>query len=170
MPEAQKRDTLAVAPMSPLFVVLTGVLLAIPTIWAILGVIHEPLRRTALVLVPAALALIATVWLVFRPQRFERTADGVELVFPLRRLHIMRAEVTRATRLDRPALHRQTGITVRVGFAGLFGNFGLLWTTKLGWVSVYSTSLDEWVLVERKAARPILLSPADPDALVRALR
>lgn len=161
--------TLAYAPMSPLYVLLTGLLLSIPVIWAILGVLQPPFRLTALALVSAALALVAFIALALRPRHLAVDEAGIALVFPLRELRIARADVRRVQRLDRSALRRALGFSLRVGLAGLFGSFGLMWSTRLGWISLYTTSLDDWVLIERKAARPVLISPADPAALLEAL-
>lgn len=50
-----------------------------------------------------------------------------------------------------------------------FGTFGWLWSRKAGRLDVYVTNLGPWVVVTRRASRPVVLSPADPDAFAAAL-
>jgi hypothetical protein len=52
---------------------------------------------------------------------------------------------------------------------GLWGTFGWLWTSRAGLVDVFVTRTDGLVLVTSREARPLLITPADPDAFVRAV-
>jgi hypothetical protein len=58
----------------------------------------------------------------------------------------------------------------RIGVGGLWGGFGWLWTTRRGLVEFYVSRADGMVLIERRGARPLLITPADPEKLLRALQ
>jgi cyanate permease len=158
------------APMAPLYVLSTGVTLAIPVIWAIMIVtVGQGIWKTSLIVIASFAALISLIWLYLRPSRYSVDGDGVRIRWYLREVRIPRAEIQNVSTIDREVLRRDFGWSARVGVGGLFGSFGLLWTSKRGWLSAYSTTTRQWVLIERKTARPILISPEQPDDFVRAV-
>lgn len=160
----------AVAPMAPIYVLITGVLLAIPVIWAILAVTDPSLRRNGILMSAGFTAVAAAAWVYLRPSRFVVADEGMRIEWPLRTLEIERSAITHVRTMPRTEMGAVFGRTFRVGLGGLFGNFGLLWTSNRGWVSAYLTSRDTFVFVERKGARPMLISPAEPEEFVRALK
>ena len=157
------------APMAPLYVLSTGITLAIPVIWAIMiFTVGQGIWRISLVVVASFIALCAVIWLYLRPSRYEVDDGGVTIHWHLRRLVVPRAEITSVSTIDRQVLRRDFGWSARVGVGGVFGTFGLLWTSKRGWMSAYATTTTGWGLIERRDARPILISPERADDFVRA--
>jgi hypothetical protein len=160
----------AVARMSPLILGLTGLLLALPPVFLGLGLLGD--GPAAGVLLAAGLfvtAIYAWVWLVMRPGSYWLDDTELVLAAPLRRLRVPRHDVVDAEVLDLDAFRARYGHTIRIGAGGLFGAFGWLWSRKAGRLDVYVTNLGPWVVVERRAGRPLVLSPADPHAFARAL-
>lgn len=61
--------------------------------------------------------------------------------------------------------------TVRLfGVGGFFGTFGLMWSRSLGRFRAYATQNAPSLLVRRRGALPVLVTPDDPQSLVAALR
>lgn len=158
------------APMSPFVRGLTGVILAFPVLFLILGLSVGP--PVSYLLVPLAgllLCLDGAVWLWARPTRFEVTADALVLVWPLRRRRIPRAAIRGASVLDRAGARRQLGVTARIGVGGLWGGFGWAWSSRLGLVELWVSRGTDLVLVERRPGRALILTPDRPEAFVAAL-
>jgi len=150
--------------------ILTGVLLAIPVIWILLVVTlgAEVLQTAALVVGAFALAS-AGIWLLLRPSGFVIDDHALVVRWPLRSMTVPRSSI-RAVRVLYPgAMQRELGFSARVGFGGLFGSFGFIYTQRQGWVLAFVTSMSAWVLIERTDGRTLLLSPERPDELARAL-
>jgi Bacterial PH domain len=165
-----ERATLAfpLAPMSPLIVVLTGIVLAVPGVIALAAVWSG---QPALLGVAGAIAgLCAAVWLWARPKRFEVSAGGLAVVWPLRRRFIPRGRIDAVRLVDRGDLRRELGWGARVGVGGLWGQFGWAWTTRRGWVDTYISRLDGFVWVDLREGRPLLITPMNPEGVVRALQ
>jgi hypothetical protein len=153
--------------MSPLIRWLTWLLCVLPVAFlaaAGLGARSHVLQLVALLL----LVLYAAVWTWWRPQRFDVSIRGVELVFPGRRRRIAAASIAGAEVLSRHAFRDKFGHAMRVGVGGLWGGFGWLWTSN-GWVEFYVSTMDRFVLVRRHGHLPVLISPADPEAMVAAI-
>jgi len=152
-----------------IFRLLSAVVLAIPVIFVV-GAARAPVPAGSKLLFAAGFVVLIAIWtwVVMRPSRFEISADALTLVFPTWSRTMLRSSITSVRLLDRNALKGELGRAIRVGVGGLFGTFGLLWTTKRGWVSVYVTAMDPWVFVEREGGRALLLSPSDPEAFVSA--
>ncbi|MBE7481948.1 MAG: hypothetical protein HS104_18465 [Polyangiaceae bacterium] len=163
MPPAQRRFRLA--PMSAVFWVITLVVLGLLPLFVILSLGGAPLWLGVVFL-----ALIcAGTWLTMRPSAFVVGPDGLEIVWPARRWHVARREITSARVVSARDLRPLLGFAVRVGVGGLWGTFGLLWSKKAGWVSCYVSRVDELLWIERRGARPLLLSPERPHEVARLL-
>ncbi len=167
--EARGPARLAMAPMAPVFVLVTGVLLAIPVIWILAAITRSEMRTNAIAMASAFVAAAIAVFVAMRPTHFVIDEARLTIVFPVRSTSVERATITHARVLPRSELSAVMGWPWRVGVGGLFGNFGLLWTSKRGWVTTYLTTRDAWVLIERSSGRPLLVSPADPQAFLRAI-
>ena len=152
-------ESFRLAPMSPLILTLTILLLALPAVFLV--------RVPALALV--LLALYAWVWVRFRPSRFTVQRTGLQVTWPLKRRDIPREEIASVRVVDRRELRREIGWGVRVGAGGLWGGFGCLWTTRRGLVQMYISRRDGYVWIERTAGRPWLVTPEEPEQFVRAL-
>ncbi|MFO0549580.1 MAG: hypothetical protein U0271_14400 [Polyangiaceae bacterium] len=155
------------APPAPIYVVLTGVLLAIPVIWAVMAVREPPARDTAVLVILAFTVVAGATWLLLRPSRYRVSAAGIDVVWPLRELTIKPADIVavRAIRGETLA-HELRG--ARVGIAGLFGSFGWI-RTRSGWATALMTANDAAVVIERRGQRPLVVTPAEPENFARAI-
>lgn len=159
------------APMDGLIRALTGFLLALPPLLFLVGVtgLAGPARA---VLEPVALGLAGlylAVWLFLRPTAFECRVHGLRLVWPMRSRSIPWHDVARVEILDAPALRARLGSSLRIGAGGLWGGFGLLWTSTEGLVDMYVTRQDGLALITLRGSRPLLVSPEFPEGFRRAL-
>jgi hypothetical protein len=159
------------APMSRSIAVLSGVLLALPLLFlAGAFLLNEQAARIVLLAVTCfVLAVYASVWIWWRPSRFEVTAAGLHIRFPARARLVPSHDVASARVIEGRELRALVGLAIRVGAGGLWGGFGWLWTTRRGLVEFYVSRFDRYVWLERRAGRPLLFTPRDPERLVRAL-
>ena len=158
--------TFPLATMDALFGGLTLALLVVPAAF-----LFVPVGAAAVALRGAAvlMALVyGSVWLWWRPGRFEVDGAGLTAVFPMRRRHTPAANIVRAEVLDMAAFRVRYPRAMRVGAGGLWGGFGWLWS-RSGWIEFYISRLDNLVLIERRGQLPLLISPADPAGFVAAL-
>lgn len=155
--------------MSPLIRGLTYFMSALPLVFFILAAFVPTARGLA---VPAGLivAIYAWIWLRFRPSRFVIEPDAIEVIWPLKRRRIPRAEITDVRLVDADTLRDLTGWGMRVGAGGLWGGFGWLWTKRRGIVQMYVSRTDRFVWIERGSERPWLITPEEPQLFVNALR
>jgi hypothetical protein len=154
------------ARMSPLILILTLILFAIPIIF----LANVAFGRSLLV-APALLviAIYSWIWLRFRPSVFVVRPDVIEVAWPLKRRRIPRNDIANVRLLERGELRREVGWGARVGAGGLWGGFGWLWTSRRGIVQMYISRTDQFVWIERKNGRPWLITPEEPEAFVRAV-
>lgn len=159
------------APMSATIRVLTGVGLLLPAaLFAAALLVPGDTQRLGLMAVATLVAsAYLAVWLWFRPGYFRVTEVGLEIGFPLRDIAVRRSNLVSATVLSPAELRARIGFAIRVGAGGLWGGFGWLWSRRAGWVEHYVSRLHGFVWLERRAGRPLLLTPADPEAFVQAL-
>lgn len=155
------------APMSPLVVVLTALVLACPVVLALASLWAQ--EGVLLVVAGLVAAMCLAVWLWARPTRFEVGADGLRIVWPLRRRLVAARRIVEARLLERAEAKRELGWAIRVGVGGLWGAFGWLWSPRCGWVDTYVSRTDGLVWLRLTDGRPLLITPAAPAALVSAL-
>lgn len=158
--------TFRLAPMSPLILALTLVLLALPVVFLAAAAVWTPLLAA-----PALFMLVIYlwIWLRYRPSAFVVRPRTLEVTWPCMRREIPRDDISAVRVIDRETLRREVGWGMRVGAGGLFGGFGYLWTTNRGLVRMYVSRTDHFVWIERKSDRPWLITPDQPEAFVRAL-
>jgi hypothetical protein len=157
------------APMSGLILGMTCALLLVP-----IGFLAVPLvdpRLTPLAPVGAAIAFgYAFTWLYMRPTAFEITPEGLDVVWPLRRRHIPRADILGAVTVRPPDLRAEFGTLLRVGVGGLWGGFGLAWSSRGTHLGLYvSRHADGFVLVRCGRSRSLLITPERPEAFAAAV-
>lgn len=156
------------APMSPLVRALTLLLLTLPFVFLLASLFGAP---GVLAAAGALLgSLYAAVWAWLRPSSFEVGEGRLDLIFPARHRHYDLTEIATCRALSAAECRGELGFSLRVGVGGLWGGFGRLWTSRRGWVDFFVSATDRFVLVDRREARPLLLTPADCDGLVAALR
>jgi hypothetical protein len=68
------------------------------------------------------------------------------------------------------ATKEMAGTTRRFGVGGLFGYFGRFYNTREGRLTFYSTRRDTALLLETHAGKKIIISPDDPEELIRMLK
>jgi len=157
------------APMSPLIRGLTLALFGIPLAFLALPFAASappPLAGVGL----AVLALFAAIWIWWRPTCFELSSEALRIVFPGRSRLVPLGDVSGCRLLTGEAFKQEFGRAMRVGAGGLWGGFGWLWTQKGGFVDFYVSRTDGFVLVERRGARHLLITPEQPEALAEQLR
>jgi hypothetical protein len=119
-------------------------------------------RRVLPGLAFVALLLLGAICLAFRPTAFVLDEDGLEVRRALRRRHIP-APLT----AERVSLASLVGARL-LGSGGLFGYLGTFKVHDGGRVGSALTARGSAVLVRGRGAS-VLLSPADPDELLRAV-
>ena len=152
--------------MSAVFRLLTVLVFAVAgffVVGAILGA--ESLAAAA----AGTVLLFVAVWLYSRPTEFLLSPTSLDIVFPIRTLRRTRDASFGARRVTAKELRKDFGFCLRIGVGGLWGTFGWLWTSRAGLVDVFVSRTDGLVLVTSREARPLLITPADPDAFVRAV-
>ena len=117
----------ALAPMCPLIRRLTLVMATLPAVFLVAGTVGS-----RALFVPAMLVLLiyGWVWARFRPTAFVVHPDSLEVIWPLKRRRIPRAEVSSVRVMDQQEFRREVGWGMRVGAGGLWGGFGWLWTSR----------------------------------------
>ena len=145
------------APMSPLILALTVVLLAIPVL----------LVWVELIIVGLALAILYLwVWLWMRPRHFAVNEDALVIAWPLRSRRIENGELRSVRIVSAKEFRRTYGFAMRIGVGGLWGGFGLLWTRTQSF-DMYVSRTDGLVIIERDGGRSLLITPERPEEFVR---
>jgi hypothetical protein len=157
------------APMTRDMRVMTGVALVLP-LWLLGAALASPppVRGVLVGTVAFVLLLYAATWLFWRPSRFEVDAAALRIVWPLRSRVVPRRLVTGVASLTAAELRARHGVGVRIGVGGLWGGFGLL-KTRTTTFSLWVSRTDRMVLVDIAGARPLLLTPEDPERFVAVL-
>lgn len=154
------------APMDRAMRLLTGVVLVLPVVL----VVAAPSGAATRWLVPGGLlALIAVTAAAWRPLAFEVEPGAVVLRYPVRSKRVPLASLESVERLSGAEFRQRFGWALRVGVGGLFGGFGWLRTAR-GWVEMDVSRTDGFVLLTWRDRVPLLLTPADAEAFVDAVR
>jgi len=149
---------------------LTGIALVAPLgLVLAVGLAQDPIRGTLLGATVFVVLVYAAVWLLGRPTAFEVDASGLRIRWPLRSRRIGAGDLAGTEILSRETFRRDFGWGMRMGAGGLWGGFGWLHTRK-GLLDLYVSRTDRFVLVRRRAGRPLLLTPERDEGFVGALR
>lgn len=143
---------------------LTAIVLGLP-ILSFVMVRGVPVAKVATLIVPL---LYLAVWLLFRPRCFVIDAETLRIEWPLRTRPIALSTILNARVISSQELNRAHGRGIRVGAGGLWGSFGLL-VTRDETFSMWISRTDRFVVVSIAGARPLLLTPDQPEAFVGAL-
>ena len=115
--------------------------------------------------------LYAMVWLFMRPNRFVLSPEGLDVVWPTRRRRIPRSHLILVEPVTRARLRAEFGTLMRVGAGGLWGGFGLLWSSRGKHLSLYvSRQSDGLILVRCAPSRSLLITPERPGEFLAAFR
>jgi len=149
---------------------LSGIALLAP-LGLVLGAVlaRNPVRGTLLGATLFVVVIYAAVWLLGRPTAFEVDAAGLRIRWPLRSQRIAAGDIAGADLLSRESFRRDFGWGMRIGAGGLWGGFGWLYTRR-GLVDMYVSRTDRFVLVRRRAGRPLLLTPERDESFADALQ
>jgi hypothetical protein len=162
-------DTFRLAPMSGMIRVMTIGLFGIPVLfWGM--ALTEPNRVLLGWVGTAAVLLYAFIWFWLRPTAFVVSDAGLEIVWPARRRTIAVSNLVGAETVSREKLREEYGFMMRVGAGGLWGGFGLAWSSTGNHLGLYvSRHADGFVLVRCKGTRSLLITPEEPERFVAAL-
>lgn len=166
MSDALDQKTFWLAQMSGSIRTLTLVLLSLPVALVIGALVARPSLAIPAILIGI---IYLWVWLRLRPSRFVVHIDGLDVIWPLKRRQIPRADIANARVVTATQLRSEIGWGMRIGAGGLWGGFGWLWTKRRGIVQMYVTRFDGLVWIERASARPWLITPEQPQVFVHAL-
>jgi hypothetical protein len=114
-------------------------------------------------------ALYAAIWVWWRPSSFDVTESGLRIRFPGATRSVAGSQIASVRILTSAELYAEAGFAVRIGVGGLWGGFGWLWTQRRGFVEFYVSRVDGLVWIERRAGRPLLVTPGDAEGFARAL-
>jgi hypothetical protein len=158
------RRSFDLAPMSPLILWLTAGLALLPLAFAVAA-----LTGARALWIPTLLLVLlyAAVWLCARPRRFEADAGSLDVVFPTWVRSV--PDVVGARTVTARELRDTCGVMLRIGVGGLWGGFGWLWSSRRGLIEFYISRTDGFVILERRAGRPLLITPDDPGGLVNVV-
>jgi hypothetical protein len=151
------------APMSGFLAVLTAIVLLLPVGIVAVGA-ATPGAPLAWAIAALLAATYAFTWFCMRPSRFVVDAEGLEVVWPLRRRFIPWSDVAGAATMRADELSAEFGLLLRVGVGGLWGGFGLAWSSRGKHLGLYvSRHADGFVLVRCGRTRSLLITPERPE-------
>ena len=149
--------------------VATWVLWALPALFLFAALTTPPPVSWVLTATFAFVVVsYVSVWLFWRPTRFEIDAKTLRIVWPLQARAIDLSDVERARVVTSNEFRKQYGYGMRIGAGGLWGGFGLLRTQTVTF-SMWISRTDELVIVDLRGARPLLVTPELPERFVQAL-
>ena len=114
-------------------------------------------------------AIVASVWLLFRPSWFELSQGGLRMRWPLRRGFIPLARIRDVELLTADDRTARYGFGMRIGAGGLWGGFGYR-TSSQGLLHMYISRTDYAVMIHVDDDRPWMITPRDPERFVATLR
>jgi hypothetical protein len=164
---SEKESIYRTPPMSVSIKVITYIMEAIPFLLVYFGFAdHNP---SLFVVAIFFVLLLAGVWLWMRPMHYIVDSSALTIVWPLRKYVILRSGIAGVRVLDKNQIKKELGLSLRIGVGGLFGGFGLLWTRKRGMMRFYITRLDNFVMIDRRNGRPLMITVDDPHGMLKEL-
>ena len=104
-----------------------------------------------------------------RALHFEVGPAELRVRWPWRSEFVPRLVLAGAEVLSRREVKDRYGYAMRVGAGGLGGGFGLAWTRQ-GFLRLYVSRIDRLVVVHCRNGRDWMITPADPERFVAAIR
>ena len=119
-------------------------------------------RNTIDLMVYLPIILCIVVYL-FRPNNYSVSSDKLLIHRMINNVEINRNNIQSVQEID----ESQVKNSLRTfGVGGFFGNFGTFWNGKLGKMTWYVTRKNNFVLVETKDQKKIILTPDKPEEFV----
>lgn len=169
MEGADSVSSFPLASMTTDLRVLTWLLCVLPVAFVGAGVaLPPPVGPIMLGSSVFIIVVYASVWLAFRPTRFEVDGQALRIVWPLWARTIERRDVEAVRIITAEEFRSEHGYGMRIGAGGLWGGFGLL-KTRTTMFSMWISRTDRFVIVNLKGARPLLVTPEQPEQFVSAL-
>jgi len=163
----EKASIYRTPPMSGSIKVITYIMEAIPFLLVYFGFAnHNP---GLFIVAIFFILLIASVWLWMRPTHYAVDSRALTIVWPLRKYVVLRSGISKIRILDKSQIKKELGFALRIGVGGLFGGFGLLWSRRQGLIRFYITRLDDFVMIDRRNDRPLLITVDNPHSMVKEL-
>lgn len=157
------------ARMSRLVAALTAALLSVPAGIAAVGA-RTGGASLGFLVAGALVASYAFTWLYMRPTAFVVGEEGLDVAWPARRRRIAWDDVLGASETRPADLASEFGTLLRVGVGGLWGGFGLAWSSRGRHLALYvSRHADGLVLVRCRRARSLLITPERPAEFAAAV-
>jgi Bacterial PH domain len=116
-----------------------------------------------------AIPLIIVYVIVFllRPNNYSVSSDKLLIHRALSNVEISRNNIQTVQEIDESEVKN----SIRTfGVGGFFGNFGKFWNGKLGNMTWYVTRKNNFVLVETKDQKKIILTPDKPEEFVASFQ
>jgi hypothetical protein len=124
----------------------------------------EPDVIDSIVLLPIIITII--VYLL-RPNNYSVSSDKLLIHRMLGNIEIERNNIQSVQEID----ESQVKNSIRTfGVGGFFGSFGTFWNSKLGKMKWYVTRKNNFVLVETKDQKKIILTPDKPEEFVASFK
>lgn len=123
-------------------------------------------RNTIDLMVYLPIILCIVVYL-FRPNNYSVSSDKLLIHRMINNVEINRNNIQSVQEID----ESQVKNSLRTfGVGGFFGNFGTFWNGKLGKMTWYVTRKNNFVLVETKDHKKIILTPDKPKEFVASFQ
>ena len=111
--------------------------------------------------------ILCTVVYLFRPNNYSVSSDKLLIHRMINNVEIERNNIQSVQEID----ESQVKNSLRTfGVGGFFGNFGTFWNGKLGKMTWYVTRKNNFVLVETKDQKKIILTPDKPEEFVASFQ
>jgi Bacterial PH domain len=113
------------------------------------------------------LIIVFVIVYLFRPNNYSISPDKLLIHRMLSNVEIDRNNIQSVQEID----ESQVKNSIRTfGVGGFFGNFGKFWNGKLGNMTWYVTRKNNFVLVETKDQKKIILTPDKPAEFVASFK
>jgi hypothetical protein len=157
------------APMSPVLLVLTAIVLAIPVFLAAVAVRSPAVVSGPLYGIAAFFVLVcASVWFVFRPTAFVIEPHALVITWPTWTREISRDAIEEVRIVSAAEFRKEYGLGMRIGAGGLWGGFGWLKTGRETF-SMWVSRIDTFVIVRVRGEKTLLITPEDAERFVEEL-
>jgi len=107
--------------------------------------------------------ILSIVVYFFRPNNYSVSQDKLLIHRIINNVEIERNNIQSVQEIDESQMKNSLRT---FGVGGFFGNFGAFWNGKLGKMTWYVTRKNNFVLVETKDQKKIILTPDEPEQFV----